>query len=225
MSKHTETNDANDAVTITLDGNTAGITAGGGGSPGSMTLVDGSGKSRVQIRCNVPSALGAATAVASSGIAQVTGAPPAPAENVVIDGYAGALYLSNGTAVSPTVVVSGSGSWVRLSDGKGQIHLDGAKSAASLSDDKGTQRVSFDGQAAVLRLANDKGADRIVCNGQTGVLGLRSDLGKNRFVLDSGTGVLQLTDDKGMDRVVLEFGDRSSPARRRSGQKSDRVQS
>ena len=52
MTHYSVVNDKSKLETVTLEGNNASVTAGGGGIAGSVTILDGSGKSRVQIDGN-----------------------------------------------------------------------------------------------------------------------------------------------------------------------------
>jgi len=136
--KVTAWDDTSKAVKVTLDGNTANISAGGSGSFGSVSISDGAGKGSVFITCSPPQI---STTPALGG-----GIPAAPAKNVHIDGWASAMTFGDGQASQSTITIDGAKHSILLSDGKNihRMRLDGANGIIVLQDDKGLGRVLLD---------------------------------------------------------------------------------
>jgi len=163
----TATNDTSKATTVTLNGNTANISAGGNGTSGSIRLTDASGKTLVELYA--PPANVATSTVFGSTIGQ----PAGPALNVLVNAAAGVVALGDGKATGPVILIDGAGHLLRMSDGATtRVDVDAAKATLSLNDAAGKGRIELDGATGNVALRADTGKDRIVFNAGMAYAGL-----------------------------------------------------
>jgi hypothetical protein len=173
--------------TVTLDGNTGDISAGGHGQSGAWILKDADGKAKVRI--HVP-----------TGELIV-----APDQTMILDGATGKIVLKfNGQErVVLTAVTSGGGFGggpiitLRSVIGKETISLEGNGASLTLRNNlTGKNTVFVDGNKADLFLGG---------GGQNGVVTLRNTVEHDAIRLDSQTGSIAVTvSPDGAGAVVLK---------------------
>ena len=149
--------DASKTVKVTLDGNTARISAGGNGSDGEVELFDAAGQVKVWISASVP------------GDPNGRGEP---AGNVFVDGTAASLRLraeTQGTIpVVPAEARIDPHSIVLQRVGTRQsVNIDGSRCNLAVNDFEGKESVKIDGQKSRLTLG-DNGQNRILLDGSFG---------------------------------------------------------
>lgn len=137
MATVTAKDDTSQAVKVTLDGNTAGIGAGGNGSAGALALFNAAGKWKVEI---------------SAGPFTLTGRAIPP--NVLIDGTAASLHLKVqpeggiSLAAQPEALINAHSIGLWSAENLQSVNIDGRKGTLTLHDDKGNERIALDAAKA-----------------------------------------------------------------------------
>ncbi|MFO0618985.1 MAG: hypothetical protein U0414_40730 [Polyangiaceae bacterium] len=205
-------NDETGEVTVSLDGNTAHLSAGGNGVPGAVVVSAEDGKARIKL-VGGPEQTEAARVGPGGRRRVVQGGAP-----VFLDGVNCSLTLGDqerGGTLAIRDPVHGD-AWLTASDlalgasgeGRARVALGASSSSLVLADASGRVRSQIDGLSGriTLHAADDDPAPRVTLDAQESTLLMIDDQGRRRAEVDGHHGRVVLRNEHSKDCVVLDNG-------------------
>jgi hypothetical protein len=180
--------------TVVIEGDAGNLSLGGGGQDGDLTVKDGSGKLRAELRgasgqlfLRDPAGK-ARSFIGSDGFIRLWGADGV--ENVTVS-EAGISARDNQKKLRAELRAESGQIFLRDGDAKARSFL-GGDGRARMWNAQEVETVMIEGDGGDVVLRDGHGRDRIVLHGDDGSLTIRSSNGQQVFRLDSGDGRFHL---------------------------------